>query len=475
MGVPLLTFPTDSADLMDIYSTHDILDLMKVFVDLSGGKVAVVADLQNGWNLESTNKLYHLLEKLQTTRKGCLTSAYIIRSTTNNNLIHNIPLSSNKKLPANIIRHLDKLEDLYLYIDTTQLTTDYGGTLQYNHVTWVDFQRTYIPLITRANDVVKALPVLGDKIFELQEVAVDKCQDSDKMFRNIVKVKYEKLLNKHNVRGLVEDCQDSVDRLEHPDSDPTLVQIHVAIVTDTKFKIIKVLKDLEKHLDHLEEIVRRTRDEHVLFAKLKDCKDNTKEVEETIELMTSQADGLPLDSSSEEQAKYNRDVFNNTVLAPSQTKRWNTKASRFVSRHLLVHQKKDNFSSLTPTNKIKDTCVNTDITNCVIPKLKLNIDDDVDVTQQIRAPSAWVETLKHFFKKHPPPKKKHIRLLNKFAPHNVGQQCRSEAEVLAERTLFLLQFLMKDQFKLDDVVMIHRWIYYYVDIDVDHCMEVSVV
>lgn len=83
---------------------------------------------------------------------------------------------------------------------------------------------------------------------------------------------------KHDVRELVEDCQDAVDRLQHPECDPTLIQTHVAIVTDTKTKLISILNELEKNLDELEYIVSRTREEYLLFAKLKDCEDNTKEV-----------------------------------------------------------------------------------------------------------------------------------------------------------------------------------------------------
>ena len=36
---------------------------------------------------------------------------------------------------------LDSLDDIYNHIDRSQLTTDFGGTLEYNHLAWVDFQR----------------------------------------------------------------------------------------------------------------------------------------------------------------------------------------------------------------------------------------------------------------------------------------------------------------------------------------------
>lgn len=64
-GVSLITFPVDSADLLDIYSSTDILKLMQVFVDLCAGDVAVVADLKHGWTEDCIEKLTYLLDELQ--------------------------------------------------------------------------------------------------------------------------------------------------------------------------------------------------------------------------------------------------------------------------------------------------------------------------------------------------------------------------------------------------------------------------
>ena len=36
---------------------------------------------------------------------------------------------------------LDSLDDIYSHIDRDQLTADYGGTFEYNHLAWVEFQR----------------------------------------------------------------------------------------------------------------------------------------------------------------------------------------------------------------------------------------------------------------------------------------------------------------------------------------------
>lgn len=64
-GNPLIVFPTDSADLIDVYSFGDILRLLTVYTDIAGGKVAIVADLKHGWTEECIRKLTLLLDEMQ--------------------------------------------------------------------------------------------------------------------------------------------------------------------------------------------------------------------------------------------------------------------------------------------------------------------------------------------------------------------------------------------------------------------------
>ena len=51
----------------------------------------------------------------------------------------------------------------------------------------------------------------------------------------------------------------------------------------------------------------------------------------------------------------------------------------------------------------------------------------------IESPCDWNYHLKVFYRKHPPPKKKHLKILTKFAPMDNHQKLRRDASVLAER------------------------------------------
>ena len=52
---------------------------------------------------------------------------------------------------------------------------------------------------------------------------------------------------------------------------------------------------------------------------------------------------------------------------------------------------------------------------------------------QIEAPSDWKLQLRQFYRKHPAPKKKHIKLLTKYAKMDSQPKLKSRANTLAER------------------------------------------
>ena len=48
-------------------------------------------------------------------------------------------------------------------------------------------------------------------------------------------------------------------------------------------------------------------------------------------------------------------------------------------------------------------------------------------------PTEWIMVLRRFQKKHPGPRKRHLKILVKETPHGVGEYIKSEAATLAER------------------------------------------
>ncbi|XP_053384582.1 uncharacterized protein LOC123535976 [Mercenaria mercenaria] len=506
---------------------------MQVFVDLCAGQVAVVADLQHGWTEECIEKLTYLLDELQIKRKSCIKIAYFVKPCVKTNTrIPTRHLSGVRKNGRNVppyeVKRLDNVNELYTFIEKSQLCMDYGGTIQYNHIAWVDFQRTYIPIVTDAKDVVDVLSKIRNEIGRLKD-PLTKCSDTshDKELS-----KYQSLLVQYNIRDIAENIEDAIERLEHPECDPNLIQTHTAILDDT----INQLKDLHLRIttevSEMDAIMARSDAEHAIIIKLDECSKNTTEVEETIELMMQQITDLPLVGSSIEEAQRYRDKFIESVLVPSRdivscatsilqdldcgknttrksyavsidiakrltealqpftqhlnvlnetytrihlfhvicnkTERWKQKATRFVSKILNQRQCLNNKAEIGTNNTGENLNRFSEIQNKIeVRNTELHIDLDqlrstdsdgvVRERSRIAAPRNWNSVLQTFNKKHPPPKKKHIRLLNKFVPKQIQEKQRTDAEVLAERVLFILQMLKRTEFKCEDISLIQKW------------------
>ena len=70
-----------------------------------------------------------------------------------------------------------------------------------------------------------------------------------------------------------------------------------------------------------------------------------------------------------------------------------------------------------------------------LQELSCNGDEEraPQISDRIPAPNDWKTLLTTFYKKHPPPEKKHVRLVNKFIPKYIQERQKLEAEILAER------------------------------------------
>jgi hypothetical protein len=81
-------------------------------------------------------------------------------------------------------------------------------------------------------------------------------------------------------------------------------------------------------------------------------------------------------------------------------------------------------------NKLKRSSdLHLDLDKLLLP----DKNDTPNKCNRIAAPKNWQILLTTFYKKHPPPEKKHVRLLNKFVPKYIQERQKLEAEVLAER------------------------------------------
>lgn len=102
---------------------------------------------------------------------------------------------------------------------------------------------------------------------------------------------------------------------------------------------------------------------------------------------------------------------------------------RFATHTQCLSETDDECSSECNTEK------ETEHTNIRVTwqNLESHIREPITSPGVIHPPSNWKNTLQHFYHKHPAPKKKHLRLITKFAPQSTAKATRTEAEIIAER------------------------------------------
>lgn len=521
-GCRLLTVPADSADLLELYSSRDILKLMEVYEDMCGDQVAVLASIRHGWTDESTGQLFKLLGEITASRKKHIKRVYILTPKEKDGRTKYQRLLTRVNLRDNQITWFDDISELSTYIDTSQLTPDFGGTLLYNHVALVDFHRSYVSVQSEAREMASRLKFMMEEVLKDNDASVNGDMKSDRNQKNILCKEKLKRLNTH---GVIEDCQDAIERLEHPECDPGLMKCNPLVLAETVRRLKHYVELIDVHVQELEQILTRSNSKHGIMERLKDCAENTKEVEETIDLMMQQVEDLPLVGESSKDAQHYRDVFIATVLLPSKdivscassiiqdlncgpeasqaslafaegiarrltsavqpftyrlnainekyirihlfhvifrkTNRWKYKASKFIHRTLNV----SDIQNTKQRNERRRNFDRSDISNIFSRNgpsgskhsTRLNKITNPAKEQWSKAPNHWSQKLEYFYQKHPPPKKRHLKLLNYSVPTEITEALKSDAEFLAERTLFILQFLGRNRFKEQDIRLISSW------------------
>ena len=103
-----------------------------------------------------------------------------------------------------------------------------------------------------------------------------------------------------------------------------------------------------------------------------------------------------------------------------------------------AHSSPISFQKENPGNQMGDN-IWQDSNSCGPISKEMSIDNDSKLEYDtyksivLESPTEWNSRLKVFYRKHPAPKKKHLKLLTKYAPVDSHRKLRRKANVLAER------------------------------------------
>ncbi|XP_052798214.1 uncharacterized protein LOC128230191 isoform X2 [Mya arenaria] len=451
-----------------------------------GEKVSVVADITSDWPEECINKLADLLNELQASVSGCIKAVYLVKPRGKELFSNGLSVfrpSGSSTLQHEIIR-VDSRKELYNFIDREQLTVDYGGSFKYNHRAAIEFYKTYIPVLKMAGGLLYSLANL---VYTLQTLQVDfaTLQEFDESRVEDKVFKFNNVISDLEIEKKIEDYQETLEKLEHPDFDPILMKIDKQV-------ILQSAKELSINCERLQQvnIMVGEKFDHVQkmagkFGLLKDCHDNTNEVLETIDLLVQQTENLTINGSNASEAYSLRQQFVTDILGPTK-EIMDCSASILEdlaidsnkSEHLYAIAK-DISNNLTENlhpftdkiNKLNELYTRIHLFHVIFEKTNrwgkkvtkfLNNAFSCLQHEDIQCyfvvlPSNWETLLQVFYHKHPPPLRTHLHLLDQFVPEGIHIDHRIQAETLAERVSFILHMLEKDNIKKEDIVTIKSW------------------
>ncbi|KAH3727631.1 hypothetical protein DPMN_053570 [Dreissena polymorpha] len=309
-GTPLLTFPTDATDLFEIYATF--------YVTLAASDhISVIAELSSEWTDDCISKLSTILNELQLTTRR-VKEAYLVKT---DNPIEMLDFSKYRSAALTIyecqVIFLDSYADLHALVDRDQLTTDYGGTLQYNHRSWVDFHKAYYPIIDEASSTKNMLFDIARCVRHALGKRRDALDGTDALDTFATVRNKKAVFLDLELERVLEDGQESLEKLQHPEFDPILVKLPagflnnaVATLNDNLVKIKECSELVKTHFEEMEMEIN-------MYHSLKECKYQVEEVVETICLMRQEAEDLPDIGSNSWEAFHNRQYFIKHILTPS--------------------------------------------------------------------------------------------------------------------------------------------------------------
>ncbi|XP_076472104.1 uncharacterized protein LOC143301596 [Babylonia areolata] len=180
-NTPLLTFPSSSHPHLEFWSSERLGQLLRHYVtwlavtsQAATRRVSCLADLR-GASKDVISVVVESLEKLELGSRGTVSSLYLLkpankaRSRLLKKLLGLKPSKKHTKIPLFKVVLMKNHQELFNHIDLCHLTSEFGGTLTYDHASWVKFHETVAPCLREAERVRKRVPDLRDRVELLQD------------------------------------------------------------------------------------------------------------------------------------------------------------------------------------------------------------------------------------------------------------------------------------------------------------------
>ncbi|XP_072355897.1 uncharacterized protein [Scyliorhinus torazame] len=230
-GSPLVIFPSaQHSKLISDLKHDDLVELLKYFLhrlsesQTRNSLVSIVTDLRSA-RLDVASTIISSLLKIQHQFGRIVNTFYALQPQTKGIrkcILKSLGLSHSKLVsePPFKCVLLNEVFELYNYIDRSQLTSDLGGYLIYQHEAWVHFRKEIDGFIHEYHALIQRFPscLAGLQQLSLQSLPIK--ADELEQFSDQIKELHTVWRRDLGIDELLRKCEEIWEKLRDPKSDP---------------------------------------------------------------------------------------------------------------------------------------------------------------------------------------------------------------------------------------------------------------
>ncbi|XP_036368962.1 uncharacterized protein LOC115224031 isoform X2 [Octopus sinensis] len=518
-GRCVVTFPVASVNLLDSFTSNRLAHLLEYYcslmlpVDQVKG-FSILICLQHATH-PGIQMWLQAMESVQKTTSDSINVVYLIKPKMKDNsrlLKKQLGLKAKYSSAVSVLFKvvwLEKIKEVYSYIDPSQLTEDYGGFLKYSHKAWYLYQMTVGDLLTKSHQLEKKIPTAKDQLQLLTEYDI-KGRDSAELKSLVQQLeeKFHGIMKNLNMETIIDKCKNTIASMEHPETDSVLSQISSSILVSSKAELLRLHNYFLQSKQSMSRIWEVLNDQIQRILQIEQCQeDATKlcdEIKKYEELMDEHV--KPCRSQAEVEACFNH--FQSSLYTPAKeimekatfilqtiqscksddrpqftseflsqfTYCVKTFANRLEDIHhqygdmqqfflvlrkcIAWYQKVLMFLPMSLRRKLKrirkTAATYTDSSSESISSLSSASSSQWN-NKLIPIPQNWAQIVSNIHSHYPSPKKEHIMILNELAPKGIGSEIQAKSSLLFFRIQVLLKLLQKSIFRGYELNLALKW------------------
>ncbi|PVD33369.1 hypothetical protein C0Q70_04623 [Pomacea canaliculata] len=485
---PIITFPETAHERLITWSAERLLGVLRHYLQWitciqKASKFSLLANLQQA-SRATISVIVEAAEKLELQSRGTITAFYCMkpyaksRSRQLKKLLGLKPSKKHPKIPLFKVVLLKTHQDLFSQIDVSELTPEFGGTLIYDHAAWVRFHQTVTPCIREAENAIRRLPAIRDRVELLQEYEVSGQSAADiQTLMGELSDKYHLTVSEAHFQETLDGCKQTLLLLDHDANTHAdwLSQVHADHVTQATSSVRQLFQQLDSQRWQLEETWRGSKTALLSFSRYRNTeKDPWSQMQTRIEKkIKTHFEPLlkehPCVANTLSQAELYRTHFTTSLYEPAKELLGQATEILEDMQRLKARSPDPLVTSVTFTQRLtvtlqpftqhlqgfQDVYVAVHIFHLLLEKalkwyrkvLKFLPDAllerlrEVGGNQILQMPLEWQGAVESFLHRHPPPQEQHIAKLDTEVPPQVDRRLRLQARSLALR-LRLLQRLL---------------------------------